>query len=60
MIGIQTNGNLGDLVQTARDKGLVVLTAGTDVIRLLPPLTLTEDDINTGVAILKEIFEEKN
>lgn len=60
MIGIQTNGNLGDLVQTARDKGLVVLTAGTDVIRLLPPLTLTEDDINTGVAILKEIFEERN
>ena len=57
MIGIETTGNLGELVQSARDKGLIVLTAGTSVIRLLPPITLSDAEIEKGVAILSEIFD---
>lgn len=57
MIGIETTGNLGELVQAARDKGLIVLTAGTNVIRLLPPITLTDAEIEKGVTILSEIFD---
>lgn len=57
MIGIETTGNLGELVQSARDKGLIVLTAGTNVIRLLPPITLSDAEIEMGVAILSEIFD---
>ena len=56
MIGIETTGNLGELVQAARDK-LIVLTAGTNVIRLLPPITLSDAEIEKGVAILSEIFD---
>ena len=57
MIGVETTGNLGELVQSARDKGLIVLTAGTNVIRLLPPITLSDAEIEKGVAILSEIFD---
>lgn len=57
MIGIETTGNLGELVQAARDKGLIVLTAGTNVIRLLPPITLSDEEIEKGVTILSEIFD---
>ena len=57
MIGIETTGNLGELVQSARDKGLIVLTAGTNVIRLLPPITLSDAEIEKGVALLSEIFD---
>ena len=57
MIGIETTGDLGELVQAARDKGLIVLTAGTNVIRLLPPITLSDTEIEKGVAILSEIFD---
>ena len=57
MIGIETTGNLGELVQSARDKGLIVLAAGTNVIRLLPPITLSDAEIEKGVAILSEIFD---
>lgn len=57
MIGIETTGNLGELVQAARDKGLIVLTAGTNVIRLLPPITLSDAEIEKGVTILSEIFD---
>lgn len=57
MIGIETTGNLGELVQSARDKGLIVLAAGTNVIRLLPPITLSDAEIEKGVALLSEIFD---
>lgn len=56
MIGIETSENLADLVEKARDKGLIVLTAGTNVIRLLPPLTLAKEEIDQGVAILADVF----
>ena len=58
MIEIETSSNLSVLVEKAREKGLIVLTAGTNVIRLLPPLTLSEEEIQRGVGTLKEVFEE--
>ena len=56
MIGVETTENLAELVEKAHDKGLIVLTAGTNVVRLLPPLTLTKEEIDQGVAILAEVF----
>lgn len=44
--------------QAARDLGLIAITAGKgDVIRLVPPLTVTEADIDQAVAILKEAVD---
>ena len=39
-------------------KGLIILTAGENVIRLLPPLTISREEIQQGIAILKEVFSE--
>ncbi|MFW3611726.1 acetylornithine transaminase [Staphylococcus caprae] len=58
MIGIETTCNINEIVSKARTKGLIVLTAGTNVIRLLPPLTITYEQIEEGVSILKESFNE--
>ena len=57
MIGIETTADLPDLVAKARAKGLIVLTAGTNVIRLLPPLTITNDHIHQAVGILSDVFD---
>ena len=57
MMGIETTENLTDLVSQGREQGLNVLTAGSNVIRLLPPLTLTKEKIDEGVAILTDIFD---
>ncbi|HEM3176871.1 TPA: acetylornithine transaminase [Streptococcus suis] len=54
MIGIQVTSDLGTIVTQARKNGLIVLTAGSDVIRLLPPLTITEEEIEKAVSILAE------
>ena len=42
------------LAQELIEDGLLVLTAGTDTLRLLPPLTITDDELAKGLAILKK------
>lgn len=56
MIGIQIDGNPKDYTKKAVEKGLLLLTAGTDVIRLLPPLTITYEEIDKGLSILNEVL----
>jgi len=56
MIGIQVSGSPKDYAKKAADMGLLVLTAGRDVIRFLPPLTITYDEIDRGLAIFRKIF----
>jgi len=56
MIGIQIDGNPKEYSKKAVENGLLLLTAGTDVIRFLPPLTITYDEINKGLSILKEVL----
>ena len=58
MIGIETSASLSRIVEDARQKGLIILTAGENVIRLLPPLTISREEIQQGIAILKEVFSE--
>lgn len=43
-------------VAAARERHLLVLTAGPTVIRLVPPLTVTQDELERGVAILAEVL----
>lgn len=58
MIGIETSASLSRIVEAARQKGLIILTAGENVIRLLPPLTISREEIQQGIAILKEVFSQ--
>ena len=45
-----------DYVAQLREKGVLVLTAGTDAIRLLPPLVITYEEIDQALAAMKEVF----
>ncbi len=44
-------------VTAARANGLLTVTAGNNVMRLLPPLTVSEDEIATGLARLRRAAE---
>ena len=44
------------LVASLMEKGILVLTAGSDAIRLLPPLVISYDEMNEAVAAMKEVF----
>lgn len=56
MIGIVIDGDAAAVVKAAREKGLVVLTAGEGVLRLLPPLIVSEQEIDQAVGILHEVI----
>lgn len=56
MIGIQIDGDPKYYVKKSVENGLLLLTAGSDVIRFLPPLTITYDEIDRGLAIFKEVL----
>lgn len=58
MIGIALKDKKAiDVANAALEKGLLVLTAKTKV-RLLPPLTITDEEIEKGVAILADVLSK--
>lgn len=60
MIGTQIDSKIKPLDIEIRclEKGLCTTTAGTDVIRFLPPLTISDREIEEGLAIFKSVLEE--
>lgn len=57
MIGIEIAGTPSEIQNKALEKGLLVLTAGKNVVRLLPPLIISKEEIKAGIEILKEILK---
>jgi acetylornithine/N-succinyldiaminopimelate aminotransferase len=53
MIGIALDVAPRDVVGRCIDEGVLVLTAGSDALRLLPPLTISWDEVERGLAALK-------
>lgn len=58
MQGLQTAVPASGIVQKALERGLILITAGKDVIRFLPPLIVTSREIDEMLAILDGILEE--
>ena len=58
MIGIECKQDISHLIPQMIDKGLLVLVAGPTVIRLLPPLTVTNDEIDKAVSVLEEVLTD--
>lgn len=56
MWGIELNEVAAPIVAAARERHLLVLTAGPNVIRIIPPLTITRDDLERGATILEEVL----
>ena len=56
MQGLVCKEPVSAIINTALEKGLVLINAGTNIIRFLPPLTITEADVDRMIAILDESF----
>lgn len=59
MVGLELAGNkkASRVVEAAMEKGLLVLTAA-DKVRLLPPLTITKEELDRGLSALEEALKE--
>lgn len=60
MLGIEIDGDSSILQKIALNNGLLVLTAGKNVVRLLPPLNISIEDLKAGLNILISSLKELN
>jgi acetylornithine/N-succinyldiaminopimelate aminotransferase len=56
MLGVETDSVAAPLATEALERGLVVGTAGERVLRLTPPLTITDEELEHALAILEEVL----
>jgi predicted acetylornithine/succinylornithine family transaminase len=54
--GVEIDGNAGEVAARALDAGLLVCTAGPDVVRIVPPLVIGDAELAEGVKILDEVL----
>ena len=57
MIGVELKIEVLNVILEAIQKGVLILDAGKNVLRFLPPLVITEKHIDRVVAVLEEILE---
>ena len=56
MIGIELKFEVRDILMEGIEKGLLLLYSGRNILRLLPPLVITQDDVMKSLQILDELF----
>ena len=50
----------GAIATAALNRGLFIITAGHNVLRFLPPLIISKEEIDEGIAILEECLDGLN
>lgn len=57
ILGLEVDFPLTDIIKKAQGKGLLILSAGSNTIRLLPPLIITKKEADIAYNILNEILK---
>lgn len=57
MIGIEIDGDAHEIAAKCVNNGLLIITA-KDLLRMLPPLTITKQELDEAISILKSTLEE--
>jgi predicted acetylornithine/succinylornithine family transaminase len=58
MLGIELNCLVKDIVVECMNKGLLILSAGENVIRFVPPLIIKKSEIDKGLDILERVLQQ--
>ena len=56
MVGVEVNYECGDLVTKAQEKGVLINVANGNVIRFVPPLIITKEELDKVVEVIDEIL----
>ena len=57
MLGLVVDGEAKDVVEALKGQGLLALTAGKNVVRFLPPLTLGESDLEDAIDMISDALD---
>lgn len=55
--GLEFTAPVAPIIQNALSDGLILINAGTNIIRFLPPLVITKEDVDEMLVILKEALK---
>ena len=58
MQGLVFKVPVGPVINKALEKGLILINAGTDIIRFVPPLVITKEDVDQMIGILTQSTDE--
>ena len=58
MRALEFNVPVGTYVSKALEKGLVIISAGTNIVRFVPPLVITKENVDEMIGILEECLSE--
>ncbi len=58
MQGIELGIPVGEVIVKAMDKGLITISAGSNVLRLVPPLVITKENVDEMIEKLTQVFDE--
>jgi acetylornithine/succinyldiaminopimelate/putrescine aminotransferase len=56
--GLALAGPPGPVIDACRERGVLVISAGGNVLRLAPPLTISAEEIDEGLAVLRAVLRE--
>ncbi|KHE72672.1 acetylornithine transaminase [Halobacillus sp. BBL2006] len=60
MLGIQLEVEAIQVIHTLREKGLLAVLAGPKVVRLLPPLNVSEEELDKAVQIISTVLQQQD
>jgi acetylornithine/LysW-gamma-L-lysine aminotransferase len=59
MLGMETKFDVLNILLKAKEKGVLVLDAGRNVVRFLPPFVISTDQIDKAISVLDSVLEEE-
>ena len=57
ILGMEFSSEVAPVVNAARERGLLVINAGPNVLRFVPPLIITDEEVDKGMEILGEALQ---
>ena len=60
MQGLEFDGPVGEIIMKAMDFGLILISAGANIIRFVPPLIITKENVDEMIQILDQSLQACN
>jgi acetylornithine/LysW-gamma-L-lysine aminotransferase len=59
MLGMELRYDVRNIIIKAMDRGVIILDAGRNVLRFLPPLVIEKEQIDKTISVLNEVIGEE-
>lgn len=60
MVGIELDASIPEILKQLRENGFLALSAGENVLRLLPPLNTTKEELQEGINLIEAVLQEQS